>query len=75
MDLYLISVTNIFEQLTREIREEILASDAFDFGGEGLFSLPYYRTSWPLYRGYLGSNFVDDFERRYELDPALETAW
>ena len=38
----------------------------------GLFSLPYYRTSWSIYRGYLSSVFVEDFEKRYDLDPSIE---
>jgi hypothetical protein len=72
LDYYLISLTNIQEQLAREIREGILDSDALDFGGAGFFSLPYYRTSWPIYRGYLSSVFVEDFEKRYDLDPSIE---
>ena len=74
LDYYLISVTNIQEQLAREIREGILDSDALDFGGAGLFTLPYYRTSWPIYRQYLSSVFVEDFEKRYDLDPSIEAA-
>jgi hypothetical protein len=40
-------------------------------GGNGLFSLPYFRTSWPLYRPYLSSGFVLQFEERYGLDPTI----
>jgi hypothetical protein len=72
VDYYLLSVTNIQEQLAREIRAGILDSDALDFGGAGLFLLPYYRDSWALYRGYLSSRFVEDFEVQYELDPTKE---
>jgi hypothetical protein len=72
VDYYLISITNIQEQLAREIREGILDPDAMDFGGAGLFQLPYYRTSWPIYRGYLSSPFVRDFEKKYDLDPSIE---
>jgi hypothetical protein len=75
VDFYLISVTNIQEQLFREIRAGILAPDALDFGGAGLFLLPYYRTSWPLYRGYLSSVFVAQFESKYNLDPSIEVEW
>ena len=67
--------TNIQEQLVREVREGILNPDAVDFGGKGLFVLPYYRTSWPLYREFLNSAFVDDFEKRYGLDPSIEVKW
>jgi hypothetical protein len=72
MDYYMISLTNIQEQLAREVREGILDPDALDFGGAGLFSLPYYRTSWPIYRPFLSSVFVEDFERRYDLDASIE---
>lgn len=72
IDHYLLSLTNIQEQLVREIREGILDPDALDFGGAGLFKLPYYRTSWPLYRNYLSEKFVADFEIQYELDPTLD---
>ncbi len=72
VDFYLISLTNIQEQLAREIREGILDPDALDFGGAGTFLLPYYRTSWPLYRRYLSSAFVKDFEEQYGLDPSIK---
>jgi hypothetical protein len=75
LDFYLISITNIQEQLAREIREGILDPDALDFGGAGLFLLPYYRTSWPLYRDYLTSAFVESFEKQYDLDPSLDAVW
>ena len=75
LDFYLISITNIQEQLFREIRAGILERDALDFGGAGLFRLPFYRSSWPLYRGYLSSSFVTEFESKYELDPSLAAEW
>jgi hypothetical protein len=75
LDFYLVSITNLQEQLAREIREGILDADALDFGGAGLFRLPYYKTSWSLYRGYLTSPFVTEFEARYDLDPSIEAQW
>jgi hypothetical protein len=45
LDLYLVSVTNIYEQLSREVREGVLDEQSLDFGGKGLFELPFYRTS------------------------------
>jgi hypothetical protein len=72
IDWYLISVTNIYEQLSREVREGILGDSGYEFGGTILFGLPFYRSSWPIYRPALGSSFVDDFERRYGLDPSVE---
>ena len=75
VDFYLISLTNIQEQLSREIRAGILDPDALDFGGAGQFLLPYYHTSWPLYRGYLSSAFVSEFEAKYELDASIAAEW
>jgi len=71
VDFHLISITNLQEQLAREIRAGILEPDALDFGGAGLFLLPYYQASWPLYRSYLSSGFVGEFEQRYNLDPTV----
>jgi len=75
MDFYLISITNIQEQLFREISAGILNPDALDFGGAGLFLLPYYHISWPLYRGYLTSVFVPEFETKYGLDSSIDAKW
>ena len=75
LDFYLISVTNLQEQLARELGEGILTESAFDFGGAALFSLPYYQTSWPLYRAYLSTGFVEQFEARYGLDPTIEVIY
>ena len=75
VDFYLISLTNIQEQLSREIRAGILDPDGLDFGGAGQFLLPYYHTSWPLYRGYLSSAFVSEFEAKYGLDASIAAEW
>jgi hypothetical protein len=75
IDFYLISATNIYDQLSREVREGILDDEALDFGGKGLFLLQYYRTSWPLYRDHFDSTLVREFEERYEFDPSLEAKW
>lgn len=75
VDYYLVSITNLQEQLFREIRAGILDPGALDFGGAGLFRLPYYHASWPLYRGYLTSAFIPEFETRYGLDPSVEAEW
>jgi len=75
MDFYLISATNIFDQLSREVREGILGKDALDFGGKGLFLLPYYRASWPLYRDHFDTTLVKEFEDRYGFDPSLSAKW
>lgn len=75
LDLYLVSVTNIYEQLLRETREGILGDEALDFGGKGLFELPFYRTSWPILRPFLSTSFVTEFEKRHSLDPDIETVY
>jgi hypothetical protein len=75
LDGYLISVTNIYEQLDREIREEILDSESLGFGAHGLFELPYFRISWGFYRQNLGSRFVESFEARFSLDPLVEVEY
>lgn len=62
LDGYLISVTNIYEQLSRETREGIIESGSDRFGARGLFALPYYRTSWSFYKLNLSVDFVNEFE-------------
>ena len=62
LDGYMISVTNIYEQLSRETREGIIESGADSFGARGLFALPYYRTSWSFYKMNLSAKFVQEFE-------------
>ena len=63
LDGFLISVTNIYEQLARETREGILEASSINFGGRRTFSLPYYQTSWNFYKEYLSSAFVEEFEK------------
>ena len=75
IDLYLISMTNLQDQLVREIRAGILEEDAQDFGGAGLFLLPYYRSSWPIFRPYFNSKFVQMFEAQHNFDRAIEAKW
>ncbi len=75
IDLYLISMTNLQDQLVREIRAGILEEDAQDFGGAGPFLLPYYRSSWPIFRPYFNSKFVQMFEAQHNFDRAIEAKW
>ena len=75
VDFHMISVTNTQDQLWREIKAGILDPRALDFGGAGIFSLPYYQTSWPLYRPFLSSDFVAEFEAKYDLDASVEAEW
>lgn len=75
LDLYLVSITNLYEQLLREVRAGIVDEDALDFGAKGMFELPFYRTSWPILKPFLSDSFASDFERRYSLDPAVETTY
>lgn len=68
LDGYLISVANIYEQLAREVREGILNSEKVGFGAQGLFLLPYFRTSWSYYRENLSPTFVDEIEKSRFMD-------
>ncbi|MFK7977142.1 MAG: hypothetical protein AB8C02_13490 [Halioglobus sp.] len=64
LDMYLISILNIYEQIYREIREGTLKEDAIhDFGAKALIMLPYFRGSWFLYKHSLGPSFVSYFEQ------------
>ena len=74
LDAYMVSVTNLFEQIAREIREGIIDSDAFEnFGGNGLISSNYYRTSWSLCKnsGAFGKKFKDELEKAFDLDSSI----
>jgi hypothetical protein len=68
LDGYLISVTNIYEQLAREGREGILDPGTLAFQARGLLQLPYYRTSWAFYRQNLSPLFVEEFEKLHALN-------
>jgi hypothetical protein len=73
LDGYFISVTNIYEQLAREVREGILDSTTMGFGAKGMFLLPYYRTSWSFYRQNLSPRFVAEFEMAHSLGNSPES--
>jgi hypothetical protein len=60
-------VTNIYEQLAREVSEGVLDATSMAFGAKGMFLLPYYRTSWSFYRQNLSPRFVADFEGKYSM--------
>ena len=75
LDFYMLSLTNVQVQLVREIRVGTLGPDAQNFGGSGVFTLPYYKTSWPLYRVFLSSTFAKEFEAHFKLDSAVEADW
>lgn len=75
IDMYLISMTNLQDQLVREIRAGILEEDAQDFGGAGLFLLPYYRSSWPIFRPYFNTKFVAMFEKQHNFDLNIDAKW
>jgi len=67
LDYYLVSVCNIYDQLSREMNEGILDTSARDFGGKGLFTLPYFGQSWPLYKQFLSSKFGAEMESDFDL--------
>lgn len=75
LDYYLVSACNIYDQLSREITEGILDSNARDFGGKGLFVLPYFAESWPLYKQHLRSTFVAEMERDFDLSVDGNPEW
>jgi len=72
LDVYLVSVTNIYEQLYREIREGILDESILsEFGAGFWFHTTYYKESWPIYRRSFGSSFAEEFEQRFDLAHAI----
>ena len=75
LDYYLVSVCNIYDQLSREVTEGILDSNARDFGGKRLFVLPYFAESWPLYKQHLSSTFVGEMERDFDLSVDGNPDW
>jgi hypothetical protein len=75
LDYYLTSLCNIYDQLSREMTESILNSDASDFGGKGMFELPYFAESWPLYKQHLSSKFVGEMERDLDLSVDGNPEW
>ena len=76
LDAYMISITNLYQQIAREIHEGVLEVDAYtNFTGKGFFGTNYYKTSWPLFKEYLSKEFTDEFEKVFELDPNIESSW
>ncbi len=75
LDFYFVSLTNLYEQLLREVRAGIISEDALDFGARGVFKLPFYRSSWPIYKRFLSESSGRYFEQRYALDPSIETVY
>ena len=74
LDGYLISVTNTYEQLAREVREGILDPHTFSFGARGLFLLPYYQTSWSfLSAKSTNQNWFPSLRRATHLMGSVET--
>ena len=66
LDMYLISLTNLYEQLFREVREGILPESALiDFGAQNVISSVYYQESWPAYKANFGPSFAEYFENRF----------
>jgi hypothetical protein len=68
IDMYLISIANLYEQIYREIREGILDASAIrDFGAHSMIETPYFRERWFAYRRSLGPSFVSFFEAEFDL--------
>ena len=69
LDMYLISLTNLYEQLFREVREGILPESALnDFGAQNVLSSVYYQESWPDYKVNFGPSFAEYFENKFISD-------
>lgn len=65
---FLISVLQIYEQLFREVKSEILDPAALEeFPGHSSFRLPFFREQWPFYSRILTSSVVQHLEGKYEL--------
>ena len=76
LDAYMISITNLLQQIYREVRIGIVEKDAYsNFTGASFFDSNYYKTSWPLYKHYLNRDFASDLEAEFQLDPGIEALW
>ncbi|WOJ97688.1 hypothetical protein R0137_03720 [Congregibacter brevis] len=63
IDMYIVSVLNIYEQIYREVREGTLKEYSIrDFGASSILDLLYFQESWSLYKPSLGASFVEYFE-------------
>lgn len=67
LDMYLISVTNNYEQIYREVKEGVLSKSALnDFAGRNILATNYYLESWPIIRANFGPSFVAYFESNFD---------
>jgi hypothetical protein len=67
--LYLSSVSNIYAQLLREIREGVLNADAINnFSARNIFESPYYRSAWPYIKPNLSPDVIMELERLFNLN-------
>lgn len=68
LDVYLVCITNLYEQIFREVREGILDDIAMgEFGARFWFGTPYYRANWPIYKQSFGPTFSDNLEQRFDV--------
>ena len=75
IDSYMVSITNIFEQLYREQQEKIIDERALaDNSVAPIFHSPYYRSSWHLYKRAYGTSFVQDFEKQFNLSESAKSS-
>ncbi len=70
INFYMLSITNLYEQLYREIREGILDSEAIDdFGARTVIENPYYQANWaPVFKATMGASFAQFFENHFQLN-------
>ncbi|MGR8949233.1 MAG: hypothetical protein ACU84Q_14380 [Gammaproteobacteria bacterium] len=67
-DLNLLNSTFGTDPIFRRQFQEVLR-------GAGLFLLPYYRSSWPLFRPYFNTKFVEMFEEQHNFDQTIKAQW
>ena len=68
MDVYLISVCNMYEQLFREVSDGVLDTRFLsEFVGGSMFQFPFTRATWYSMRQRLGPSFVEYVEKKHDL--------
>lgn len=65
---YLLSTAQSYDQLFREVQEGVLPPRVLDeFSGGPLFSTPYFRSSWHVFRNFIPRTLAAHMEERFDL--------
>ena len=65
---YLLSTAQSYDQLFREVQEGVLPPRVLDeFSGGPLFSTPYFRSSWHVFRNFIPGTLAVHMEERFDL--------